>query len=133
MTHLWPLVSSWNNGAGQRQFQFLSPFEVLFPANEPVRQLYTPLFALYRFEQRAPGDTRHSMLFGLLSWKESPAGNEFHLGPLFSTQSTPASSRVALGNGLLAWRRRSDNPRWKFSLFDFRPKTDNSTTQAPSP
>jgi len=133
MTHLWPLVSSWNNGAGLRQVQVLSPFEVLFPGNEPIRQLYTPLFALYRYDQRAPGDTRHSLLFSLLSWKRSPAEREFHLGPLFSTHWTPEGSRVALGNGLLAWRREPATGRWGFSLFDFHPKTDNSVSQAKSP
>ncbi len=124
-THLWPLFSSWNNGAGLRQVQVLSPFEVFFPTNEPVRQLYTPLFALYRYDQRAPDDTRHSFLFSLVSWKSSPTEREFHLGPLFSTRTTPGQKRIALGYGLFAWRRQPDNGRWKFTLFDFRPNPDN--------
>ena len=124
-THLWPLFSSWDNGAGLRQLQVLSPFEVFFPTNEPIRQLYTPLVALYRYEQRAPGDTRQSVLFSLLSWKKSPEESEFHFGPLFSTRASPAGSRVAVGNGLLAWQRPPGAARWKFSLFDFHPENDN--------
>jgi hypothetical protein len=132
-THLWPLFSSWNNGAGQRQVQVLSPFEVFFPANEPIRQLYSPLFALYRYDQRAVDDTRHSVLFSLLSWKNTPAEKEFHLGPLFSKHSTPERSRIALGNGLLAWQRPVGTRRWKFSLFDFHPERDSKATAASSP
>jgi hypothetical protein len=132
-THLWPLFSSWNNGAGLRQVQVFSPLEVFFPTNEPIRQLYSPLFALYRYDQRAPGDARHSVLFSLLSWRKSPAEKEFHLGPLFSTRSTPVRSRVALGNGLLAWQREPGNRRWIFSLFDFHPEIDNKAAGAPSP
>ena len=120
-THLWPLISSWDNGAGQRQIQLLSPFDVLFASNEPVLQLYSPLFALYRFEQRSPGDTRHSVLFSLVSWKKSPGYREFHFGPLFSRRSTPEISKIAIGLGLFAWQRPTDSRRWKFSLFDFRP------------
>lgn len=127
--HLWPLVSVWDNGAGRRQFQLLSPFEVFFPNNQPVRELYSPLFALYRYDQRAPGDTRWSFLWSLVSRRRSATEREFHLGPLFSTLSTPAAGhRVALGNGLLSWRRAPGATGWKFSLFDFR-----SAPAAPAP
>ena len=132
-THLWPLFSSWDNGAGRHQVQFLSPLEIFFPTNEPVRQLYTPLFALYRYDQRAPGDTRHVVLWNLLSWENTPTEREFHLGPLFSVRSTPGRSRVAVGNGLLCWQRAPGDPHWKFSLFDFRPKPDNKAPEVPSP
>lgn len=113
-THLWPLFSSWDNGAGRRQFQLLSPFEVFFPTNEPVRQLYSPLLALYRYDQRAPGDTRYSVLFSLVSGRSSPTGREFHLGPL-------------------AWTRAPGAGRWRFSLFDFPAKRDNKATAATTP
>jgi hypothetical protein len=111
-THLWPLFSSWDNGAGQRQLQVLSPFEVFFPTNEPVRQLWSPLTAIYRYDQRAPGDTRGSILFSLVSWKNSPAGREFHFGPL-------------------TWSRAPGTVSWKFSLFDFSPKAANNALAAP--
>ena len=126
-THLWPLYSSWNNGAGLRQFQLLSPFEVFFPTNEPIRQLYTPLLAIYRYDQRAPGDTRQSFLFNLLSWKKSPKDREFHFGPLLAKHSTPSGARIQLGLGLLSWRRNGAE-RWKFSFFDF-----DSSAASPAP
>lgn len=132
-THYWPLLSSWDNGAGHRQVQLLSPFEVFFPTNEPVRHLYTPLLAIYRYDQQAPGDTRHSLLFSLFSWRKSPTEKEFHLGPLFSVQSTPERSRIALGRGLLVWQRQPGTPRWKLSLFDFHRKPTNPASVALSP
>ncbi len=124
-THVWPLLSSWDNGAGRRQLQVLSPFEVFFPTNEPVRQLYSPLFALYRYDQKSPDDTRHSVLFNLLTWKKSPREREFHLGPLVHTRTTPQQARVDLGLGLVSWSRPPGTARWKLSLFDFRPKAGN--------
>lgn len=132
-THVWPLMSAWSNGAGRRQVQVLSPFEVLFPSNEPVRELYSPLFALYRYEQRAPDDTRHSVLFSLLSWKKSPAEKEFHFGPLISRRSSAQQSRLALGLGLLSWRRQADSKRWKFALFDFRSSPASPASRPASP
>lgn len=100
-THFWPLLTTWDNGAGRRQTQILSPFEIFFPHNEPIRQLYTPLFAVYRFDQRAPGDTRHSFLWSLISWKKSPTEKEFHFGPL-------------------GWRRDTTAPRGRFFFFASR-------------
>jgi len=133
LTHVWPLASSWNNGAGQRQFQLLSPFEVLFPGNEPVRQVYTPLFALYRFDQKAPDDIRRSILFNLLSWRTSPGEKEFHFGPFFSLRRTTRTARLDLGLGLISWSHPAGGRRGKFALFDFRPQRDNQAIAAKSP
>lgn len=127
--HLWPLFSAWDNGAGRRQLQLLSPLEVFFPQNDVVRQLYSPLFAVYRYDQRTPDDVRWSVLWGLLSRHDSPAEKEFHLGPLFSTYTAPDRARVAFGHGLLGWRREPGAPRWRFFLFDFRTP---SATKAPA-
>jgi hypothetical protein len=112
--HLWPLVSAWDNGAGRRQFQLLSPLEVFFPNNEPVRQLYTPLFALYRYDQHAPGDVRQSLLWNLVSWRRSGAGKEFHLGPF-------------------GWHRGPDAPRGRLFLFAFHPQSAKQASAAPPP
>jgi len=112
--HLWPLVSSWDNGAGRRQIQLFCPLDVFFPNSEPVRQLYTPLFALYRYDQRAPGDVRQSFLWNLVSWRRSPTEKEFHLGPF-------------------GWRRGPDAPRGRFFLFAFHPRSVNQAPAASSP
>ena len=132
-THLWPLASVWNNGAGRRQVQLLSPFEVFFPTNETVRQVYSPLVAIYRFDQRSPGDTSHSVLFSLLSWKKSPVENEFHFGPLLSRRSAKDATRITVGLGLLSWQRQADARRWNFSVFDFHSPSSSPTTPALSP
>ena len=126
-THVWPLLSAWDNGAGRKQLQLLSPLEVFFQQNEPIRQIYSPLFAIYRWDQRAPGDVRGSLLFSLVSWKTSPAGQEFHLGPLFSRTATAEKSRFTIGCGLLAWQRQSASGPWKFSVWDFK-----SAAQSPA-
>ena len=132
-THFWPLFSAWDNGAGHRQVQVLSPFEVFFQDNEPVRQLYTPFFALYRYDRQGPDASRHSLLWNAVTYRRSPANREFHLGPLFSSRTTPVTRRVTVGNGLLAWRRAAAGGRWRFSLFDFHPKPDTKAPEASSP
>lgn len=121
-THAWPLLSTWNDGAGRRQLQVFSPFEVFLPHNENVRMLWSPLFAIYRYDQRAPGTTRHSALFNLVSWRKEPERREFHLGPLFSTKKTPESQRIALAGGLLGVRRTNAHG-WRPFWFDFSRKS----------
>ncbi len=132
-THLWPLFSSWNNGAGRRQLQVLSPFEVFFPSNDVVRQLYTPLFALYRYDRQDALTTRHSLLWNAVTWRRSATTKEFHLGPLFSVQTGAEQKRIALGNGVLGWQRRPGQRLGRFFLFDFQRKPVNKTAGAPPP
>jgi hypothetical protein len=124
-THLWPLFSAWDNGAGRRQFQLFSPFEVFFPRNDEVRQAWTPLFALYRSDQRAPGYTRHELLWGAVTWRRTPTQREFHLGPLLSVKRTAARQRIAIGNGLAGLQRSAATGRWHFFWFDFSSKPDH--------
>lgn len=123
-SHLWPLYSRWDNGAGRRQFQFPSPLEVFFPDNERIRQSWSPLFSLFRHDRRAPDFVRDEALWGLLSWTRRPGGREFHLGPLVSVSSTPGQKRFALGNGLVGLRRTASSG-WRFFWFDFPPKANN--------
>ncbi|MBS0661975.1 MAG: hypothetical protein JSR48_01825 [Verrucomicrobia bacterium] len=103
-THVWPLFSLWDNGAGRRQFQLLSPLDVFFPSNDNVRETWTPLFALYRYDQRAAAEKRWSLLWGALSWQERAGHKEFHLGPLFRVERTPEAG-------------------WRWFWFDFRPQS----------
>lgn len=109
-THLWPLVSYWNNGAGRLQVEALSPFEVFFPDNPDVRALWTPLFAVYRHDRSAPGRTRTSLLWGGVTWsRDRPAGrSEFHLGPLLASERGPAGRRISLLHGLFGWSEGVD-------------------------
>jgi len=131
-THLWPLFSAWDNGAGRRQVQALSPFEVFFPNNETVRQLWSPLFALYRYERDADASTRTSLLWNAVTWRQTPLAREFHLGPLFSVQTDASRHRVAFGNGVFGWQRLAGEGR-RFFLFDFRPKAAKLQASQDSP
>lgn len=127
--HLWPLVSAWDNGAGRKQVQFPSPLEVFFSENERVRVSWSPLFALYRFDQRSPEAQRHELLWGLISWNREPEHREFHLGPLFSVNARAGEKRIALGNGLVGWQRTgADGGR--FFWFDFPRRADKLRASA---
>lgn len=123
LTHVWPLFSSWDNGAGRRQFQLFSPFEVFFPGNEKVRTAWSPLFAIARHEQIRPGAARTSLLWNAVTWRHDDAAStrEFHLGPLFSMSSEAGDRRIAIGNGLVAFRRNGSG--WKTLWLDFPPKS----------
>ena len=122
-SHLWPLYSKWDNGAGRRQLQFPSPLGVFFPDNERVRESWTPLFTLYRHDQRAPGDVRHEALWGLMSWTRTAVRSEFLLGPLVRVDSNPGEKRVALGSGLVGFRRTAEKG-WRLFWFDFPSKAN---------
>ncbi|GAB1488999.1 hypothetical protein MASR2M8_14500 [Opitutaceae bacterium] len=120
--HVWPLVSAWNNGAGRKQWQILSPFEVFFPHNEQVRLSWSPLFALYRFDQTKPGETRHVALWNAISYHRNRAAaeTEFHLGPLISMERNQDQGRLALLGGLLAWQRGAVGTGWRLGFGNFR-------------
>lgn len=132
-THLWPLYSTWDNGAGRRQIQALSPFEVFFPKNDPVRLGYSPLFALYRFNQAAPGESRYSFLWNAISYERrtATAASAFHLGPLLSVEKrADTGGRVAIGHGLFGWRRAPGKTGWRPFLFDFARRAQLSNPPA---
>jgi hypothetical protein len=107
--HVWPLYSSWDNGAGSRQLQIPSPFEVFFPDNPEMRANWTPLLALCRHDHRPTGETRTSLLWGAVTWRHDASRElaEFHIGPL------------------LGMRREGGGPAWTFLGFDFRSKPNN--------
>jgi len=99
------------------------------PNSENLRLLWSPLFALYRYEQRAPGESRSSFLFDLITWRREPARREFHFGPLLSSETTPAAARIALAGGLLGLKRTSNGSSWHPFWFDFS-RTPNNTSLA---
>ncbi|MEX2044979.1 MAG: hypothetical protein WD941_06470 [Opitutus sp.] len=127
LTHVWPLWSTWDNGAGRRQWQFLSPFAVFFPQNEKVRHLWSPLFALARHDGRAPGDSRTSLLWDAVTWerRREEGRREFHLGPLLSVVSAAGTRRVSIGSGLVGLRQPAGGG-WRMFWFDFRGRRQDS-------
>lgn len=132
-THLWPLFSAWDNGAGHRQVQALSPFEVFFPNNLTVRRLWSPLFALYRYERQPDTTERHALLWDAVTWRRGPAAREFHLGPLAGYTADATQERLALGAGLLGLRRKPGERLWRLFLFDFPAPAAMKADQAASP
>lgn len=120
LTHLWPLFSSWDNGAGRTQFQLFSPLEVFFPGNEKVRAAWSPLFAVARLERDGAGTSRGSLLWHAVTWRrnDAEASREFHVGPLFGLASQAGERRVTIGNGLIAFHRDSSSG-WKIRWLEF--------------
>lgn len=119
-THFWPLLSTWDNGAGRKQGQLFSPLGVFFPSNEKIRVLYEPLFAIYRYDQRSPDDVRHSLLWRAITWRRTGDEREFHfLGPVLESERNETGTRIALGNGIIGLRRSAVTKKWSLFLFDF--------------
>lgn len=125
--HLWPLFSSWDNGAGHRQVQALSPFEVFFPRNDPIRRLWSPLFALYRYERKPDASESHALLWRAVTWRRGAGERAFHLGPIASFQAAGERRRLALGHGLVGLRRSAAG-RWHPFAFDFSSASDLKPT-----
>ena len=135
-THLWPLVTVWDNGAGRRQIQALSPLEVFFPHNETMRTVYTPLFAVYRYDRSSPENSRHSLLWNLVTWKRAPDRREFHLGPLLGVEKHAEQKRIALLAGVIGADRTAGRG-WRPFLFKFKrraaPAAVSGVTRADQP
>jgi hypothetical protein len=132
LTHVWPFVSSWDNGAGRRQWQIFSPLEVFFPGNEKIRLAWTPLFAVARRDQRAPGDVRTSLFWDAITWEQrvQAESSEFHVGPLFSVVERSGEKRVAFGNGLFGFKRGGAAGRWRMFWLDFPSKPATTTARS---
>jgi hypothetical protein len=113
--HLWPLFSWWDNGAGRRQAQILSLFEVFFPYNEIIRENWSPLFALYRYDQQ-PEQTRHAFLFDFITWTHGEEEARLNIGPLASYERTEKGRRFELLKGLLTVGAHTEGKR-PFRLF----------------
>ena len=103
-THLWPFFSAWDNGAGRRQVQVFSPFEELYPHDQEVRTLWSPLFALYRFDRRSPEAVRTSFLFDCITYRREATDWRFDLGPLCRLSRTEGRTRFSLIPALFARR-----------------------------
>jgi hypothetical protein len=119
--HVWPLFSSWDNGAGRRQFQFPSPLEVFFPANASMRQTWGPLFSLYRQESRGPGHVRASLCWSAVTWERDPAAGhrEFHVGPLLTYARNAEAMKFEIAHGLVGLRRTEAGRSWRLLWFTF--------------
>ena len=120
ITHVWPLFSTWDNGAGRRQVQVLSPFEVFFPGNEKVREAWSPLFALFRYDERDGGREHFSLLWDLITWERHPS--------VGAAVVRPQTERVALAGGLVGLKRNPGQRAWRLFWLDFPRKHASSAS-----
>lgn len=130
--HAWPFYSYWSNGAGQTQFQALSPFEVFFPFNEVVRANYSPLFALYRYDADKNERIKHSLLFNFITTTRDLQEERFHfnIGPLFGYSKEKEARRWEFLKGFVSYGR-SEKKR-SFGLLWFnRPKATETGIEKP--
>jgi hypothetical protein len=117
-TFAWPFFSHGNNGEGRQQFQLFTPLMPWFKHNEVVRDVYSPLFALYRYDGNDENRTwRHSLLFNLLTMEKKPNGHRFTLGPVLNVQTGSEVAGFSLLHGLLERKRRGEEAEWKLFWF----------------
>jgi hypothetical protein len=112
-TQFWPLFGYSDNGAGARQFQLLNPFEPLYGGNEAIRQSWSPLFAVYRFEENGD-ELRHSVLWDLFLYDRDAKKTEFSIGPLFKREKGDGSASWSVAKGLIGRETADGVSRWKF-------------------
>ena len=112
--HLWPLLSAWDNGAGRKQVQVLSPIEVFLPHNDRTRRLWSPLFALYRYHEDETGTIEHRLLWNVLKWSrnKTAATRTMSLGPVVRYESSPEGKRVTILGNLLGASQRDGLRAW---------------------
>ena len=112
--HLWPFFSAWDNGAGHKQVQVLSPIEVFLPQNDRTRRLWSPLFAIYRYDEDESGETEHRLLWGLLKWSSnaSTGTRTVSVGPLARYESSSAGKRMTLLGDQLGLDKREGLRAW---------------------
>jgi hypothetical protein len=108
LSSLWPFYGYWDDGNGRRQLQALDPLSVFFPSNQKVKENWSPLFALYRFDERL-GNARHSLLWDLLVWEKDETGlKSIYAGPLFEWVE---GSHWQLLNGLFGRKKENGETR----------------------
>lgn len=119
MTFIWPFYADYDNGAGLKQTQVLSLFEVFFPHNRAVRDTYSPLFALFRSEQdEKHGASRWSLLWNLVGQNsvsnEQKQTDDFHIWPFYQSRSKTTaqehSSAFSILYGLIGWSEQTPAP-----------------------
>jgi hypothetical protein len=103
--HLWPLYSYWKHQDGTQQLQILSILEPLFPNNETIRKLYSPLFSFYRYQELAPDHKDVDILFSLIHYERRTEHARFDIGPFFNYFESQETTKYELLKGLLGYER----------------------------
>lgn len=109
-THVWPWISEYDNGAGLKQAQLFSPFEVFYPHNRSVRDLYTPLFAFWRSQWNTnTGESKQSFMWDFMVEEKTADSTRFEINPFFLVHDVaPDHAEFSLGRGLLGYERDGD-------------------------
>jgi hypothetical protein len=131
---LLPLGTYWSNGAGKKQFQLFSPLEPIYQNNKVIRAVYSPLFAIYRWEQVEPGHQRYSVIYDMLTVENHGERRHWQfMGPLLEETVQPEFREMRLLRGLLGMAERPDGRT--LSLFwqdiELGPAAVNHTTPNP--
>lgn len=113
-THFWPLYSYWDNGEGRKQFQMFSPLEVFFPCNTIIREVYSPLFSVFRYNRESCGQIEQSLLFNIIKSEHGPKGEQFSIGPIFNFESRKGIARVEILKGLLGYQKINGKKSLRF-------------------
>jgi len=112
-THIWPISSYWNNGAGDIQLQLLSPLEPIFPYNRAVRSLYSPLFAVYRYERKGDDFARANALFNFFTYRREADTTQTDFGPLVGWGKSGNSSHFEVFKGFLGYDRKDTETTYR--------------------
>jgi len=110
LTHVWPLYSHWDDGAGQEQFMFFSPLQVFFPHDRVIRHKYSPLFALWRYSID-DGVRRDSLLWDLVTVQHNAineGSRQLTVGPLLEVEASQERTGFTALKGLLGWEERQE-------------------------
>ncbi len=121
-THFWPFFSSWNNGNGRKQLQILSPLSVFFPENPLVRDIYNPLFHLFRYDKDG-NVVRYGVLFNLFQEYRRLDIHELDLHVFFLLRftKTPKSTCFSLLKGLFEYKKMEE--KTSLRLFWLPPRS----------
>lgn len=119
-THVWPLYSGYDNGAGLKQAQILSPLNVFYPNSKSVRALYSPMFALFRYQHDENSNhTVQTALFNMVSEETRGDRTRFSIGPLFEHETAPGEAKTQLLRGLLGISEKNDKKSFQLLWFHF--------------
>ena len=123
-TQLWPVFGYVDNGKGRRQFQLLNPFEPLWEGNEQLRQSWSPLFAVYRYEENGD-ELRHSVLWDLFLYDREADRSAYSFGPLFERKKSASGSSWNVAKGLLKRESANGTSHWTVLWGAFEGKGGN--------
>ncbi len=118
--HLWPLFSYRKNADGSRQFQMLSPLEPILPNSSEIRRLYSPLFALIRYQAQGDDQKDLELLFSLIHFEQRGNRERLEVGPLFGYEHSDVLERFEILKGLLGYRNEDGQRVLRFFWFNIK-------------